>query len=183
MVKAGWAVALATKRGGGGKSELQRAGRSLTGRHSRTYLIGAGWTESATETIPPERQGRVARVECRVGTYPFALGTAVRVRVKWCGKSALRSVVRRSGGKPRSEQDQIRGEGLPCGVVYTPRGWSGGVVYSTPQGWPGPFRTGIREQGLDVSDKHWHSALCPTHCPIHPRVGRLRPVVTQVPDR
>ena len=37
----------------GGKSELRRAGCSLTGRQFRTPKTGAGLMESATETIPP----------------------------------------------------------------------------------------------------------------------------------
>lgn len=94
MVRGGQAVAphLSYRKVRGGKSELQRVGRSLTERRL---------TESATETIPP----------C----------TWCRVRVKRCGKSAPRGGATLPWGKPRPEQNQIRGRIDP--VRYYP--WVG----------------------------------------------------------
>jgi len=80
----------------GGKSGLHRAACRLTaGKGSGDGIF----TESATENIPPGGQ----RVSC-----------GLRVRVKWCGKSAPRTEQFDRQGKPHAEQDQIGEEERPA---------------------------------------------------------------------
>ena len=68
--------------------------------NGRGGSLKAGFTESATENVPPG---------------------AIRVRVKRCGKSAPRSRQREWQGKPHAEQDQIGEEERPAPLLLPGR--------------------------------------------------------------